>query len=238
MNQSLSIFDHPAQQLFSFVQLALPIGIKVVIAILCGGLIGLERELKNKSAGIKTNILICLGATLYTIISLLIAQSFSDTGYHGDPSRIAAQVVSGIGFIGAGAIMQSRATVLGLTTAATIWVVAAIGMCIGSGYPVVAFVFTMTVLFTLLAIDKIEQKFIGRSGAKAVEIVFDDDDGAVRGEINNVMTDNSIALDDFDISRSGSQYTLHLLYSNSANVHKRFILRLWGIKGIREVKQL
>lgn len=231
-------FNHPAQQIYSFVQLALPIGIKVLISILCGGLIGLERELKNKPAGIKTNILICLGSCLYTIISLLIAQSFTDTGYHGDPARIAAQIVPGIGFIGAGAIMQSRASVLGLTTAATIWIVAAIGMCIGSGYPVVSFVFTMTVLFTLLAIDRVENKFIGRSGARALEIVFDDTDGAVRTAINQVMTNDEIALDDFDIARNGDQYILRIQYTNKSTQHKRFILDLWGIKGIREVKQL
>lgn len=231
-------FNHPAQTIYSFVQLAFPIGVKVVISILCGGLIGLERELKNKPAGVKTNILICLGSTLYTIISLLIAQSFSDTGYHGDPARIGAQIVSGIGFLGAGAIMQSRASVIGLTTAATIWVVAAIGMCIGSGYPVVAFVFTMTVLFTLLAVDRIENKFIGRSGARALEIVFDDGDGVVRSAINQVMTNDEIALDDFDIVRNGNHYVLRIQYTNTSTQHKRFILDLWGIQGIREVKQL
>jgi putative Mg2+ transporter-C (MgtC) family protein len=234
----MDIINHPAQQVFGFFQLAVPIGIKVLIAILCGGLIGLERELKNKPAGIKTSILVCLGSALYTIISLLIAQSFSDSGYHGDPARVCAQIVSGIGFIGAGAIMQSRASIVGLTTAATIWVVAAIGMCIGCGYPVVAFVFTMTVLFTLLAIDKIENKFIGRSGARALEIVFDDEEGHVRAMINQVMADNEVSLDDFDISHTGTHYVLRVQYTNSVAIHKHFILDLWGIKGIREVKQL
>lgn len=234
----MNFFDHPAQQIYSFVQLALPVGFKVIMAIICGGLIGLERELKNKAAGIKTNILICLGSTLYTIISILIAESFTDTGYHGDPARVAAQVVPGIGFIGAGAIMQSKASILGLTTAATIWIVAAIGMCIGSGYPVVGFVFTTTVLFTLLAIDKIETKFIGRAGAHVIEIVFHDDEGQIRTQINQVMANNGVSLDDFDISRSGEQYVLHLQYTNAATVHKRFILDLWSIKGIREVRQL
>lgn len=219
-------------------QLALPIGIKVIMAIVCGGLIGFERELKNKPAGLKTNILICLGSTLYTIISILISQSFVDASYHGDPARVAAQIVPGIGFIGAGAIMQSRATVMGLTTAATIWVVAAIGMCIGCGYPLVGFVFTMTVLFTLLAIDKFEAKFIGRSGAHALEISFEDEDGQIRSQINQVMANNDVSLEDFDISKSGNVYALHLMYTNTIAAHKRFILDLWGIKGIREVRQL
>jgi putative Mg2+ transporter-C (MgtC) family protein len=229
--------EHLSQQFYMFFKLALPVGFKVVMAIICGGIVGLEREYKNKPAGLKTNILICLGSTLYTTVSVLIPSVMGD-GSRGDPGRVAAQIVSGIGFIGGGAIMRSRANVAGLTTAATIWTVAAIGMCIGSGYPVVAFVFTMTVLFTLLAIDKIETKFIGRTGAHALEIVFDDEDGAVRTELNQVMSRNEIGLDDFDISRNANQYTLHMLYTSSSQIHKRFILDLWTVRGIREVKQL
>lgn len=232
-----------SQNLFAFFQYALPVGFKVIMAIICGGLIGLERELKNKSAGIKTNILICLGATLYTTMSILIPQTFGDIS-RADPGRVAAQVVSGIGFIGAGAIMQSRVSVVGLTTAATIWVVAAIGVCIGAGYPVVGFVFTMTVLFTLLSIDRLESRFLERSAAYALEIVFVDeakgtkDEGSVRSKINEVMAVNQMSLDDFDISRVNDQYVLRLQYSVSAAVHKKFILDLWSMPGIREVRQL
>ena len=234
----IDIFNHPTQKLFSFFQIAVPIGSKVVLSILCGGLIGLEREMKSKPAGIKTNILICLGSTLYTIVSILVSQSFSDSGYRGDPSRIAAQIVSGIGFLGAGAIMRYKASIAGLTTAATIWVVAAIGMCIGSGYTIVGFVFTMTVLFTLLAIDKLEAKFIGKSGAHVLEIIFQDQEGEIRSSINQLMTRDEISLDDFDIQKSGDQYVLRLQYTNSKSSHKRFILDLWGLKGIKEVRQL
>lgn len=234
----LNFFNHPTQQIYGFVQLALPVGIKVVMAIICGGLIGFERELKNKPAGLKTNILICLGSTLYTIVSLLMAESFIDSSFRGDPARVAAQIVPGIGFLGAGAIMRSHASITGLTTAATIWIVAAIGMCIGSGYPLVGFVFTMTVLFTLLAIDKFETKFIGRSGAHAIEITFEDDEGQIRAQINQVMSANEVSLDDFDISKNANQYVLRLQYTNSLAAHKRFILDLWGVKGIREVKQI
>ncbi|MGE4232957.1 MAG: MgtC/SapB family protein [Bacteriovoracia bacterium] len=227
------------QNVFSFFQLAVPVGIKVIMAIVCGGLIGIERELKHKPAGIKTNILICLGSALYTIVSILIAQSFSDSGYRGDPSRIAAQIVSGIGFIGAGTIMQSKASVHGLTTAATIWVVAAIGVCIGAGYPFVSFVFTMTVLFTLLAIDKLEDRFIGRDGNHVVEISYEDnEDGTIRSQINQIMSKNEISLDDFDITKSGSHYVLHVQHRATSMKHKRFMLDLWNVKGIKEVKRL
>lgn len=229
--------EHPNLQIFSFISVALPIGIKVITAIVCGGLIGLERELKNKSAGLKTNILICLGSALYTIVSLLVSQVFTETGQLGDPARIAAQIVPGIGFIGAGAIMQSRASIMGLTTAATIWVVAAIGICIGAGYPLVAVVFTITVLFTLLAIDRFERKFIGHTGSHALEIVYEDENGATRSHINQVMSNCEILIDDFDISQEDDQFVLRVQYTNSNAVHRRLIMDLWGVKGIKEVRQ-
>ena len=97
-----------------------------------GGAIGLEREIAGKPAGLRTNILICMGAALLTDVSVGIATS--DGVRVGDPGRLAAQIVTGIGFIGAGTIMQARGTITGLTTAATIWVVAAIGITVGAGH--------------------------------------------------------------------------------------------------------
>mgnify|MGYP000070698531 CR=1 FL=1 len=122
------------------------IGIQVLVALLLGGIVGLDREQKMKAAGLKTNILICIGACLYTTISMIITHK---TQGIADPNRVAAQIVSGIGFLGAGAIIQGRGNVIGLTTAATIWVVAAIGYTIGAGYPISAFFFSITVLVVL-----------------------------------------------------------------------------------------
>jgi putative Mg2+ transporter-C (MgtC) family protein len=112
--------------------LRLDLLLKLSMAVVLGGAVGLEREIAGKPAGLRTNILICLGATLLTDVSIGI--STGDNGARiGDPGRLAAQIVSGIGFIGAGTIMQARGTVTGLTSAATIWVVAAIGITIGAG---------------------------------------------------------------------------------------------------------
>ncbi|HET9426519.1 MAG TPA: MgtC/SapB family protein [Gemmatimonadaceae bacterium] len=104
---------------------------KLLLAVVLGGAIGLERELKGKPAGLRTNILICMGAALLTDVSISI--SLMGATRIGDPARLAAQIVSGVGFLGAGTIMQSSGTVTGLTSAATIWVVAAIGIAVGSG---------------------------------------------------------------------------------------------------------
>ncbi|MFC1771249.1 MgtC/SapB family protein [Candidatus Margulisiibacteriota bacterium] len=120
--------------------------IKCLVAVLLGGFIGLERELKNKPAGFKTHVLICLGATVLTFLS----SRFSPTG---DPGRIAAQIISGIGFIGAGTIIHSRQVIQGLTTAATLWVVASIGMLVGAGYFILAILVTILVVLFMLILN-------------------------------------------------------------------------------------
>jgi putative Mg2+ transporter-C (MgtC) family protein len=123
------------------------------VAALCGGLIGIERELRNKPAGFRTNILICVGSSIYMSIGLLIPVDESV-----DPTRIAAQVVTGIGFLGAGCIIQSGKDVRGLTSAATIWVVASIGIVAGAGYPVLATIAANIVLMTLVLLRAVENK--------------------------------------------------------------------------------
>lgn len=143
------------------VDLYMGFGIKILTATILGLLIGYDREKKMKSAGLKTNMLICLGACMYTAVSLLSSEDVPTA----DPNRIAAQIVSGIGFLGAGAIIQSRGAVVGMTTAATIWLVAAIGITVGMGYPVVASLFTVTVLIVLTFIGPI-YKLMERKGER------------------------------------------------------------------------
>jgi putative Mg2+ transporter-C (MgtC) family protein len=138
------------------VELYFGLGIEILTGLFLGGLVGYDREQKMKNAGIKTNILICIGATLYTAISMVMQKQY---GADIDPTRIVAQIVSGIGFLGAGAIMQDKGNIIGLTTAATIWVVAAIGVTIGFGYPVIATIFTLTILSVLKLLGPIYQGF-------------------------------------------------------------------------------
>jgi putative Mg2+ transporter-C (MgtC) family protein len=133
----------------------LDLAAKLVIAVLVGGGIGLERELKGKPAGLRTNILICVGSALLMDLGMGIGES------HGaDPGRIAAQVVTGIGFLGAGTILHTRGQITGLTSAATIWVVAAIGLTIGAGYFVEALGTTVAVMIVLIGLGWVEQRFL------------------------------------------------------------------------------
>lgn len=148
------------------VHLYLGFGIKIMTATILGLLIGFDRERKMKPAGLKTNMLICLGACLYTAVSLLAYEDATQA----DPNRTAAQIVSGIGFLGAGAIIQSKGSVIGMTTAATIWMVAAIGMVVGMGYPVVATLFTFTVLVVLTFIGPFYRFIESKTDQKTVHL--------------------------------------------------------------------
>ncbi len=211
---------------------------KVLFAVLCGGIIGLERELKNKPAGIKTNILICLGSALFTSVSVLLSLAHSESGYFGDPSRIAAQIVSGVGFLGGGTIIQARGTILGLTTAATIWVVSAIGIAIGIGHADIAVACSLVVIVVLMATSMFEDRVLGRALTFACEIVADDPQGQVRLAINQALAHNNLLLDDFDLSTRGDQSVMTCKYAGHRGDHKKFVLDLWSTPGIREVRQL
>ena len=138
-------------------RVALPYLARCGVAVLCGAIVGLERELKGKAAGFRTNILICLGAAMYMGVGLLVTGA---GGQNSDPARIAAQVVTGIGFIGAGCIIQERRRITGLTTAATIWVVAAIGIISGAGFPLLAIVSAVIVVLTLAVLGVFEKRFL------------------------------------------------------------------------------
>jgi putative Mg2+ transporter-C (MgtC) family protein len=135
----------------------LPFMVRVGAAAFCGAIIGLERELKGKPAGFRTNILICLGSAIYMCVGLLLVRA-GDGEF--DPTRIAAQVVTGIGFIGAGCILQSGERVTGLTSAATIWVVAGIGMVAGAGFPLLAFLSSWMVVITLAVLARFESRYL------------------------------------------------------------------------------
>ncbi len=131
---------------------------RLIAAALLGGFIGMEREIMNRTAGLRTHVMVSIGSALFTILSIYF---FSYNEGPRDPARIAAQIVSGIGFLGAGAIMKHGATVHGLTTAATLWVVAAIGMSCGAGAFVVAGATCIISLLTLVTLRRLEPVFTG-----------------------------------------------------------------------------
>jgi len=126
---------------------------RLVLAAILGGAIGLERELRHRPAGLRTNMFICFGAAMFTILSSGLA------GVPSDAARIAAQIIPGIGFIGAGSILHNRGLTTGLTTAATLFVVASVGMAAGGGLYVTAIFATLVVLLALFALGHAEHTF-------------------------------------------------------------------------------
>ena len=137
----------------------LELTIRLALAALLGGILGAEREWRNKEAGLRTNILIAIGSALFTLMSIELTD-----GRTGDTSRVAAQIVTGIGFLGAGAIMRTNGGIQGLTTAAMIWVNAAIGVAAGGGEYHLAVIATIITLAVLLVLQPIEKYLDHRRG--------------------------------------------------------------------------
>ena len=144
---------------------------RILLAMLLGGIIGAERERKNRSAGFRTHILVTVGSCMFMIVSISMPMMISTMPNgivnNADPGRIAAQVVSGIGVLGAGAIMQDKGKVRGLTTAASLWVVAAIGLAIGAGMYFSAISTTFFLFLILSVFAKFEEKTMRKAKAKA-----------------------------------------------------------------------
>ncbi|QDV89870.1 putative Mg(2+) transport ATPase [Phycisphaerae bacterium RAS2] len=160
--------------------------IVTVLAIACGAIIGVERGKRQKPAGLRTMMLICLGASIFAQASILVV------GDRADPGRIAAQVVTGIGFLGAGAIIHGRGSVTGFTTAAAIWVVAAIGVVLGIGYAAAGVLFTLLVVGTLAAERTIESFLCGRCRWATMRIDFDLTDGRTHWRIQEILDDHQV----------------------------------------------
>jgi putative Mg2+ transporter-C (MgtC) family protein len=151
--------------------------VRLLVATLLGGLIGLERELNHRAAGLRTNLFICFGAALFTILSQRLA------GVPSDAARIAAQIIPGIGFIGAGSILHMRGLTTGLTTAATLFVVASVGMAVGGGLYLTALFATGLVLLALFLLGHLEEAFNLKLLFSSYEVT-----GASAEEISNEVT--------------------------------------------------
>jgi putative Mg2+ transporter-C (MgtC) family protein len=149
---------------FQSVDVTGPIFLRIIFSAFLGGLIGLERAIHRKPAGLRTNMFICVGAAIFTLLSDELATKYGI----GDHTRIAAQIIPGIGFLGAGAIMRERGGVIGLTTAATMFVVASIGMAVGGGLYWTAAVTAGVILVLLIVVGQLESIF----GLKIRRMVF------------------------------------------------------------------
>ena len=210
--------------------------LRLLLAAALGGLIGLEREASGKPAGFRTNLLICLGAGLVTEISISIAQDADlPGGLRSDPGRIAAQIVSGMGFLGAGTIMQSRGSVTGLTTAATLWVVAAVGMAAGAGLYIHAIIGTALVLLALMILGRFEDHLLPRRIADRTVSVVSEPQPDLVALLEQALLSSGFQIAAVDIVRSDSEYVVSFSTRGPAADTDSAIRRLLALVGVRRV---
>ncbi len=202
--------------------------LKLLLAILIGGLIGAEREFRDKVAGFRTNIFICVGATLFTIFSVRL-------GGDREPARIAANIVSGVGFLGAGAILRGRGRIVGLTTASTIWLTAGLGMGIGGGYYIIVITATVIVLIVLWLFPFLERLIDNLRHATAYEIICSLDACSAE-EIHKLVKDSGLHLVDGKRAKSNEDMVLNWTIAGNPMNHEQLVDKLFAHPGVKSFK--
>lgn len=203
-----------------------------LVAVICGWVVGAERQKKEKPAGLRTMMLVCLGSAVFTMIS------FAFESQTGDSGRVAAQIVTGIGFLGAGAILRGPVSVTGLTTAATIWIVAATGMVVGAGYAVAGLALSVLVLAVLKLIAAWEDRLQRQLPLTSAVIVFDPDAGKATVRIEEALVEFHIAHRPTDFSdRPDGTRQLQLPECHANRHYREFLLTLADLPQVKEIRQ-
>lgn len=174
---------------------------RLLLAALLGGLIGLERQLRHRPAGLRTNMFICFGSAMFTVLSKQLA------GVESDSARIAAQIIPGIGFIGAGSILHARASVTGLTTAATLFVVAGVGMAAGGGLYLTAIFATVIILISLVLLGRTEAMFSLKTFASTYQVTGRNVDGMLR-EVNRILDTEQVTMHRIHIANADPDFRM------------------------------
>ncbi|MCF6148515.1 MAG: MgtC/SapB family protein [Candidatus Kuenenia sp.] len=214
---------------------------KLLLATILGGIIGWERERRGRPAGLRTHILVCVGVTLMMVVSENMFYKYktfaSDSVIRIDPARIAAQVVTGIGFLGAGTIMRFKASVRGLTTAASLWVVAGIGLAIGSNCYIPAMLTTVIVLFSLLLVPYFE-KDISRDRYQTLKLCIAGSQSCME-MILEILKRNSMEMQNYgferDLVKDEILYDINVKFKDSVSVSK---VSEDFIRSIKEIRKL
>lgn len=180
--------------------------IRLLVALVLGGMIGFEREQHNHAAGFRTNILVCVGACLMMLLSIYGFSDFvNEWNVRVDPARLAAAVITGVGFLGAGTILFTGKKISGLTTAASLWVVAAIGLAVGAGFYFASGAVTLMVILTLWLFNKLEQRFIRNKKSYVIHLICEDRTALMKTTQDKLKehraTLHKLSLEDADGSR-------------------------------------
>lgn len=208
--------------------LHLEVLLQLMLAVLLGGAIGLERELSGKPAGLRTNILICVGATLFTVLS--VKMSFG----RGDPARVAAQILVGVGFIGAGTILHARGSVTGLTSAATIWVVAAIGMALGAQEYTEALGAALLVMVILMGLGYLET-FLARQASRSHLTIHAKPESVSLEELETLVRRAGVDVTRIDTRRENVDLVVELDLRGPKRLHDQALIALLHHPTVRSV---
>jgi len=203
-----------------------------LVSVVCGWVVGAERQKKEKPAGLRTMMMVCLGSAVFTMIS------FAFVSQTGDSGRVAAQIVTGIGFLGAGAILRGPVSVTGMTTAATIWIVAATGMVVGAGYGVAGLALSVLVVAVLKLIAALEDRSERRLPLTSAVIVFDPDGGKTTVKIEEALVEFHIGHRPADFTdRADGTKELRLSECHASRHYRELLLTLSGLPQVKEIRQ-
>ncbi|UCH12855.1 MAG: MgtC/SapB family protein [Candidatus Omnitrophota bacterium] len=215
---------------------AIQVLFRLILATILGGIVGFERERHEKAAGFRTHILVCIGSCLIMLTSMHMFDVYKGTAAL-DPARIAAGVVTGIGFLGAGTIIRFGATVRGLTTAASLWAIAGVGLAVGSGFYWAAVITSAIILICLYLLTKVEAK-ISRKSAYDTLMVESKPDIMNLQNVKNLLSNYNTQMHDFQISKLDNQnvvysFDLKLLTPGQYDIIIEDVMKLEGIKSAR-----
>lgn len=216
--------------------------LRLLIALFLGGLIGFEREVTKHAAGFRTHILVCLGSALIMLLSIYGFSEFvNETNVRVDPARLATAVISGIGFLGAGTIIRTGRAVSGLTTAASLWVVAAIGLSIGAGFYYPAIISTVLMLVSLVILNKVETSWFQKTKIYVINITAQDDPEIARHVLSYLKSEH-LVIHKMSIERENAAGSQHKILNISLSVHlprrvrlAELVETLYGRTGVQSV---
>jgi putative Mg2+ transporter-C (MgtC) family protein len=212
--------------------------LRLALAAILGGLIGVERELREREAGLRTHLLVSVGSALFTIVGAYGFHDFLASGRSVvDPTRIAAQIVTGIGFLGAGAIIRQGFSVRGLTTAATLWVVAAVGLASGAGYYSAAVITTALVLIALYPLRIIAYRILRRFRAEDGRLLVELPAGTPPGQLLDEIERSGARVTALELSQEGDRRRLELDLALPRNLTApRLVAQLADVPNVADVR--
>jgi putative Mg2+ transporter-C (MgtC) family protein len=218
--------------------------LRLLLSVLLGGLVGFERERKNHAAGLRTHVLVCLGSCLIMILSMYGFAAFANEPHVSlDPARLAAQVITGIGFLGAGTILINGRSITGLTTAASVWVVMAIGLTVGAGFYAPAIYGAVLVLFTLWILHIVERRYLHQR-LEAVFVLLMDSDETSMDSIQQVLAERGIKVikveiaDSVTLETEEAQIVQRVKLKLSMPIHERLLTIVDLIRQLRGVRSV